>query len=329
MEEDNSNNNNNNNNDKKNMIPSMRPKPEVRSELINQRKHRTRLDITDSEKPLLYGTDIETAVSIYRKDRDELFERGRQLSFKYNVTETATLAEQAATEKLRIIRRNDELAIYRKAPKLTGYGSQEHLRFAGDHFLTNASLIERTALFKVAQHMPKGAHLHIHFNSMLPPHFLLGVAAKQCHMYIWSNKPLTSPESLDQCEIQFSIKSHQTIAEERRLQEIPLEPFHTELRELGALDQRLNLLSSEYLVVGDSLGQGKGQAMNFQHFRRFWNEERKNWRHIDEMRRFDIDCQDWLVSKLVFDEQEAHNVHQSATGYVKNHVPPSEAQPTD
>jgi adenosine deaminase CECR1 len=40
-------------------------------------------------------------------------------------------------------------------------------------FLSNVDLINKTELLKVVKKMPKGAHLHYHFNSCLRPEFLL------------------------------------------------------------------------------------------------------------------------------------------------------------
>jgi hypothetical protein len=52
------------------------------------------------------------------------------------------------------------------------------------HFLGNVDLINQTLLFEVATKMPKGAHLHIHFNSCLPARFLIEQARDVDAMYI-------------------------------------------------------------------------------------------------------------------------------------------------
>ena len=49
-------------------------------------------------------------------------------------------------------------------------------RDMGGRFLANKPRIERSKIFEIARRMPKGAHLHIHFNSELPPDVLLPLA---------------------------------------------------------------------------------------------------------------------------------------------------------
>ncbi|EFX02860.1 adenosine deaminase family protein [Grosmannia clavigera kw1407] len=54
---------------------------------------------------------------------------------------------------------------------------QEHAHIAGNNFLTNEQLISGTQLLRVAEKMPKGAHLRINFNSHLLLTALLDVAS--------------------------------------------------------------------------------------------------------------------------------------------------------
>ncbi|KAH8745809.1 hypothetical protein F5883DRAFT_702165 [Diaporthe sp. PMI_573] len=88
-----------------------------------------------------------------------------------------------------------------------GYGDQLHSRVPADHFLSNVDLIPHTDVFQVARRMPKGAHLHIHFNACLLPNVLLDIANTMDRMFITSDLPLTERINYDRCEIQFSILS--------------------------------------------------------------------------------------------------------------------------
>ncbi|KAI0388551.1 hypothetical protein F5Y17DRAFT_470367 [Xylariaceae sp. FL0594] len=76
---------------------------------------------------------------------------------------------------------------------------------AGDHFFHIADHVEETRLFHVARMMPKGAHLHIHFNSMLLPEILLGYAKGMDNMYVWSDYKLTTPEAFEKCRLEFRL----------------------------------------------------------------------------------------------------------------------------
>jgi adenosine deaminase CECR1 len=71
-------------------------------------------------------------------------------------------------------------------------------------------LINRTAMYRVARRLPKGAHLHIHFNACLPPSVLLNIAKSMDRMFISSDLPLVANrafESYAKCEIQFCLLS--------------------------------------------------------------------------------------------------------------------------
>lgn len=67
--------------------------------------------------------------------------------------------------------------------------------------------IAKTRLYELAYKAPKGAHLHIHFNSCLGPNVLLDIAAEEAmkgRMYISTNiwGPLTAA-NLNTANIQF------------------------------------------------------------------------------------------------------------------------------
>ncbi|KAI1839411.1 hypothetical protein JX266_014378 [Neoarthrinium moseri] len=154
----------------------------------------TKLDsLHDSAQPVFYDRyDIRKSAdggelgprdleSEYFQDRDEVVNRGLSIGFDYALTEGVSVEEKHAGKLLDIVRRNDKL-VYYGDEKLEGYGGQMHRRFAGDHYLTNAGLMESTALFHVARQTPKGAHLHIHFKSCLLPYVLLDIATDMDHM---------------------------------------------------------------------------------------------------------------------------------------------------
>ncbi len=192
------------------------------------------------------------------------------LGFDSSCTKNATPLEVRANEVLQQLKKDDVARFYETAPKQRGYHGQEHPRFYGDHFLSNADIIEQTQLFALCRAMPKGAHLHIHFNANLLPDVLLGIARGMKRMFIWSNIPLDRGEAFDLCRIQFSIMSEEAVTE----------------KGVG------NPFGSNY--------QG-GCVMQFQQFRGAFpgGEEAADT---------------WLQSKLVFQEEEAHNLLQTADG---------------
>lgn len=144
----------------------------------------------------------------YFTSREHLLSLERTLDFDHTCRVEATPLERQVEAIIRHLRVQDSEEVYRHAEVRTDELAQQHPRFAGDHFLSNKDLINKTRLFKIAQQMPKGAHLHIHFNSCLLPDVLLDIAEGMDRMFITSTKPLIDRDDLRDCEIQFSILSH-------------------------------------------------------------------------------------------------------------------------
>ncbi|KAL1869702.1 hypothetical protein VTK73DRAFT_3039 [Phialemonium thermophilum] len=219
----------------------------------------------------------------YLQQRDEVVSREAALAFDHVCRVNAPDIEVRANHVLLAVKRHDKETIYDAAPSRSGYGGQMHRRFMGDHFLYNAELIERTLLFRIAREMPKGGHLHIHFNANLAPEVLINIAKKMPRMFITSDIPLVgvgedqnSPgyyQMFDRCKIQFSILTPE--------KEMP-----------G------NLFDPNYPSRG---------TMRFQDFLR---EFESHFRRGPEGSRAD----EWLRSKLVFHEEEAYNWLQTPEG---------------
>lgn len=143
----------------------------------------------------------------YQKARDEIRIWEGALAFDFRRTRLASTKEKYANRIIQRLRLRDKVEIYGKGPPRLGHDDQKHPRFPGDHFLSDIDLIDRSDLYQVARLMPKGAHLHIHFNCCLQPRFLLDVAKQQPRMFIKSDKALAPNDDLAfrQCEIQFSL----------------------------------------------------------------------------------------------------------------------------
>jgi adenosine deaminase CECR1 len=204
------------------------------------------------------------------RDQSTLYEAS--LAFDYACTVKATPLEKQANKVLQQLKESDIARFYETAPKKRGYRGQEHPRFYGDHFLSNADLIEKTQLFALCRAMPKGAHLHIHFNANLRPGVLLGIARDMERMFIWSNIPLVGDEAFDLCRIQFSIMNAAAVEEKGE----------------G------NPFDSSYQA---------GSVMQFQQFRKAFPGGPEA-------------ADSWLQRKLVFQEDEAHNLLQTQEGLV-------------
>ena len=149
------------------------------------------------------------SVEQYFAARQEVTGQEATLDFDALCRQRASTKEKTVDAILAKIQEADNAIVY-DAGLREGFRGQMHKRFAGDHFLSNVDLIEQTSLLDVASHMPKGAHLHIHFNACLPPQVLINIAKDMKRMFITSDLPLTSDNnfaSFDKCEIQFTIAS--------------------------------------------------------------------------------------------------------------------------
>jgi adenosine deaminase CECR1 len=241
-------------------------------------EQRTRAAAEDA--PFQLSKELEGKLASYAekkaKEYDVLRQQGTcyedSLGFESSCTKRATPIEVQANAVLQHLKKNDIARFYETAPKKRGYRGQEHPRFYGDHFLSNADLIEQTQLFALCRAMPKGAHLHIHFNANLLPSVLLGIAKDMPRMFIWSNIPLDRDEAFDLCRIQFSIMGEEAVKERGRGN-----PF-------------------------DCNYEG-GTVMQFQEFREAYPGAQEA-------------ADAWLQSKLVFQEEEAHNLLQTPEGSV-------------
>ncbi|PKS11466.1 hypothetical protein jhhlp_003230 [Lomentospora prolificans] len=219
-------------------------------------------------------SDVYSGVEDYFSRRDEVENRQRAMGFDHACTIKASRKEQTANAIIQKLKQLDKQRVYDTAEPRVGFAGQRHPRLVGDHFLSNVELIDRTDLLRVAQRMPKGAHLHIHFNACLLPDVLLGIAKTMNRMFITCDRPLLPDHdylSYQACEIQFCL--------------IPPE------RERPG-----NLFTTTY------------QPRQTMPFDRFLGEFSSHYPHAS--------ADEWLMSKVVFDEEESHNKLQTCAGQV-------------
>lgn len=229
-----------------------------------------------------------TTAADYEKSREELRRRERALGFEHKLASAATPKELRVDQILQALKRDDDKTVFAAAPARTGFGGQQHGRFAGDHFLSNRALIDQSKVFRVAKKVPKGAHLHIHFNACLLPNVLLEIAAGMEQMYITSDLPL----------VDAGPQSHQ-------------DPRGPEDRYHNLRRAKIQFsIMAQPASTGDLFAAGyrdREGAMRFREFlaafpQRFPEEE------------LGVDAMTWLQEKLVFREEEAHDLLQTVGG---------------
>ncbi|KAK5114118.1 hypothetical protein LTR62_002687 [Meristemomyces frigidus] len=144
----------------------------------------------------------------YRTERQSLLQHEQQIAwFAGAQSRAARIEVEAQTVLLRIRERE------RIDPTIFGNVPSEAIpnatvRDMGGRFLVNKPSIDRSRIFEMAQRMPKGCHLHIHFNSELPPEELLPRARSpymQPTMCVRTTIPLLRPQDYVDAEVVFSV----------------------------------------------------------------------------------------------------------------------------
>lgn len=153
------------------------------------------------------------ALTAYVQNRDELLAAERTAAWDGSARSSASSAEIEAgriLHKIREYERNDASLYGNIAGEAVPHAGTRDM---GGRFLVNRERIEKTRVFSIAKEMPKGAHLHLHFNTALPPARLLIYArdvSVQKHMFIRSNRPLVTSSDFShvETEIVLSVLPH-------------------------------------------------------------------------------------------------------------------------
>ncbi|KAI0517969.1 hypothetical protein F5B22DRAFT_635477 [Xylaria bambusicola] len=189
-----------------------------------------------------------------------------------------------------------------------------HATSPDQHFLHVRDAVEGTRVFQVARMMPKGAHLHLHFNSTLLPGVLLGFAKDMVNMYIWSNHRLLTDSDFRDCKLEFSLRNLGQVRKEMHAKAAEsgdsslcqklaqAESLSDEAAKTRAYD-RLgpDMFSPTYQHGRKDKGQ-KVEEMRYQYFRERWNEKARG------------DCDEWLISKLTFSKEEVDSFFVETEG---------------
>lgn len=239
--------------------------------------------------------DYDEALQRLRKEEDDV-------AFDAKVRREASGLEDRAVA---IIRR---MKLHDSNHKYGAFDARHHpngRRAPGQHFLGNVEIINRTLLMKVAKRMPKGAHLHIHFNSCLPAIFLIKQARDIHAMYIRTTLPLTSCRNMADARVSFMVLTDDNAKRENA--------ENNGGKEVSG--DHANVWSSSYVP---------NTWMRYKKFQRTFRdfdsegtvnfEETKNEQVLREGE--SSRAETWLEHKMLFTEEEAHGINQTSRGYV-------------
>lgn len=198
----------------------------------------------------------------YEQIREKLLAQDRGVAFDTQAITRATKLERSAGQVVKCIRQRERADSGVSSPDGSGFS---------EHFLGNLESINRSQLMRISKQMPKGAHLHCHFNTCLHPSFLIKQARGMKSMFVRSSVALVGPEDFARAAISFAVLPPDTPSSD--------------------------IFDPRYLPL--------------------------EWaRYPDFLERFpsamlgEEDPESWLANKMIIKEQEAHDIHQTADGYV-------------
>ena len=242
--------------------------------------------VEESWRNAVRGEEYES-VDAYEKARRELRAAERSRAFDAEAIATSSDIEKQATELVRKIKLYDQNNTYGSHFDAQGHSTGK--RCAGNHFLGSVDLINGSLLMNVARRMPKGAHLHIHFNSCLPADFLIQQARDIDAMYIRSTLPLTTQANMECSRISFMVLT-------------PHEATHIRDRQGG----------EKYVPHGNIFHEDY-VSNTWMPYKQFQNE----FELVDEKNQTlskTEGAESWLTTKLQISEEEAHNTCQTSRG---------------
>ncbi|ODH37033.1 hypothetical protein ACO22_02675 [Paracoccidioides brasiliensis] len=160
-----------------------------------------RLKTQNNKHSSAHGSNpnIPSSPTEYFKALETLQNQEREMAFDATAIAKASKAEKDAASILEAIRRKERARLLESG--------------ASDQFLANVDLINDNCsdLMRAAQRLPKGAHLHCHFNTVLHPSFLVSQARNIKCMFIRSSLSLnTQLDNFKNAAITFSILQDST-----------------------------------------------------------------------------------------------------------------------
>lgn len=246
----------------------------------------------DQPKPVTSGwrevinTDL-TSLDDYNDAVKQLQAAEKERAFDFEIAAASTEVERRAAHLLRAVQEYDRKHTYGKSHDADGHPT--HKRTEGEHFLGNVDLINKTHLMKVAKRMPKGAHLHIHWNSCLPARFLIRQARDIKAMYIRSTLPLTTPENFAASRISFMVMT-------------PYEATHVKGSEDDEKETPLGNVFDPHYV--------SNRWMPYKQFQQLFNFPADFGESMTRTQK----AERWLEHKMLISEDEAHGCKQTGHG---------------
>jgi adenosine deaminase CECR1 len=208
----------------------------------------------------------------YRERRALLVDDEESSAWYQRAKQNASSTELEAAKIVWKIREDERGSLY--GDKASEAVPGPHTRDMGGQFLTNIKRIERSKIFYIAKNMPKGAHLHLHFNAELHPKRSVERAREQETMFVRSTRPLLKHLDFQTAEMVFDV--------------------------LPADTDTADIFSENY--------NPEFKAPGCRPWMR-WKDFCENFAHV-----YDGDPETWIAGKMVLSEHEAYGTNQTLNG---------------
>lgn len=230
---------------------------------------------------------IDTARSFCDDQKQRLLAREREVAWDRPARSRPCQFQNEADDVIWRIRENerDNLFGNKASEAIPGPETLD----MGGQFLTNRDRITNESdLFKIATRVPKGCHLHLHFNAELTPMVLIDKADIIPQMHIRSTQPIQSLHDLAETEIVFNVKPMGTLSVD-----VFAPDYKPDFRSPGSQPW---MLWSEF------------KTKYATHIKAFNNSERDQTRHVS------ADVKTWVEDKMVLSAEEAYDPTQTTNG---------------
>ena len=304
--------------EKKRKRSSRSPVPTARSSFNMAAKQE--VDVETAQEAFDRGLQSSKDLSIqYAVDRRKLLQAESETSWDRPAKETADDSEMKAGAIIKCIREYERANTFGNLPSeaLPGPKTLD----MGGQFLTNKSRIEQQSkLFKIAQRVPKGTILHLHFNAELHPKRLLEEARTMETMCIRSTQPILSKKDLQETEMVFGVKPKDTtffsvfsphyLGRGANWKDAKIEPliwmkwsdFRREFKNKYGdtyTTTKSNIINTETLPNNsETLPNNSGTLPN---------SSEQGQVHLEP-------AENWLLQKMVLGEEEAYSPNQTVNG---------------
>ena len=220
---------------------------------------------------------VDDSRKTFERSKMQILEKEKISAWDRQAKRSASDSERRANDIVWKIREDERDNLF--GNKATEAIPGPHTLDMGGQFLTNKDRIEtRSRLFHIAKQMPKGCHLHLHFNAELACEELIKKARELPDtMFIRSTQPILSDKDYDESELVFNV--------------------------MPANTPTADIFSPDYNPAWRTVDAKPWMR---------WTDFRKELSN----RRPNIDAEDWIRDKMVLSEDEVYNGWQTVNGYV-------------